>query len=75
MQCSSMNLVKVPNVGVVCREKENLHKEPAGPAGPAVVASHLVQECNLVSLVNGSHVPATRSKARVPGANYSWKIV
>ena len=40
-----------------------LHEEPARPA---VVASRLVQACDLVVLVHGSHVPETRVKVRVP---------
>ena len=43
---------------------EKLHEEPAQPA---VVASRLVQACDLVVLVHGSHVPETRGKVRVPG--------
>ena len=43
---------------------EKLHEEPAQPA---VVASRLVQACDLVVLVHGSHVPETRVKVRVPG--------
>ena len=42
---------------------EKLHEEPARPA---VVASRLVQACDLVVLVDGSHVPETRGKVRVP---------
>ena len=52
------------NVGVVPGPDEKLHEEPAGPA---VVASRLVQACDLVFLVHGSHVPETRGKVRVPG--------
>ena len=37
------------------------------PARPAVLASSLVQACDLVVLVHGSHVPETRGKVRVPG--------
>ena len=33
----------------------------------AIVASRLVQACDLVILAHGSHVPATRGKVRVPG--------
>ena len=50
-------------VGIVGRPDEELHEEPARPA---VVASHLVQACDLVVLVHGSHVPETRGKVRVP---------
>ena len=52
------------NVGVVRGQDEKLHEEPSWPA---VVASHLVQTCDLVVLVHGSHVPETRGKVRVPG--------
>ena len=52
------------NVGVVRGPDEELHEEPARLA---VVASRLVQACNLVVLVHGSHVPETRGKVRVPG--------
>ena len=52
------------NVGVVRGPDEKLHEEPARPA---VVASCLVQACDLVVLVHGSHVPETRGKVRVPG--------
>ena len=51
-------------VGVVHSPDEELHKEPAQPA---VVAFRLVQACDLVVLVQGSHVPPTRGKVRVPG--------
>ena len=51
------------NQGVVRGPDEKLHEEPAWPA---VVASHLVQACDLVILVHGSHVPETRGKVRVP---------
>ena len=51
------------NVGVVHGPDEELHEEPAGPA---VVASRLVQACDLVVLVHGSHVPETKGKVRVP---------
>ena len=51
-------------VGIVCRPNEELHEEVAWPAG---VVPCLVQMCNLVFLVHGSHVPATRGKVRVPG--------
>ena len=37
------------------------------PVRPAIVASRLVQACDLVVLVHGSHVPETRGKVRVPG--------
>ena len=52
------------DVGVVGGLHEKLHEEPARPA---VVASRLVQACDLVVLVHGSHVPETRGKVRVPG--------
>ena len=52
------------DVGVVGGPDERLHEEPARPA---VVASRLVQACDLVVLVHGSHVPETRVKVRVPG--------
>ena len=52
------------NVGVVRGPDEKLHEEPAQPA---VVASCLVQACDLVVLVHSSHVPETRGKVRVPG--------
>ena len=52
------------NVGVVRSPDEELHEENAWPA---VVASRLVQACDLVVLVHGSHVPETRGKVRVPG--------
>ena len=50
------------NVGVVRGPDKKLHEEPVQPA---VVASLLVQACDLVVLVHGSHVPETRGK--VPG--------
>ena len=43
---------------------EKLHEEPALP-----VVSHLVQACNRVALVHGSHIPATRGKFRVQKIN------
>ena len=52
------------DVGVVGGPDEKLHEEPARPV---VVASRLVQACDLVILVHGSHVPETRGKVRVPG--------
>ena len=52
------------DVGVVGGPEEKLHEEPAWPA---VVASRLVQACDLVVLVHSSHVPETRGKVRVPG--------
>ena len=52
------------NVGVVRGPDEELHEQPARPA---VVASRLVQACDLVVLVHLSHVPETRGKVRVPG--------
>ena len=52
------------DVGIVGGPDEKLHEEPARPA---VVASRLVQACDLVVLVHGSHVPETRVKVRVPG--------
>ena len=48
------------DVGVVGGPDEKLHEEPAWPA---VVASRLVQACDLVVLVHGSHVPETRVKS------------
>ena len=48
------------NVGVVRGPDEKLHEEP-------VVASRLVQACDLVVLVHGSHVPEMRGNVRVPG--------
>ena len=47
------------DVGVVGGPDEKLHEEPVRPA---VVASRLVQACDLVVLVHGSHVPETRGK-------------
>ena len=47
------------DIGVVGAPDEKLHEEPAWPA---VVASRLVQACDLVVLVDGSHVPETRGK-------------
>ena len=52
------------NIFIVRGQDEKLHEEPSRPA---VVASHLVQTCDLVVLVHGSHVPETRGKVRVPG--------
>ena len=52
------------NVGVVHDLDEKLHEEHARPA---VVSSCLVQACDLVVLVHGSHVPETRGKIRIPG--------
>ena len=52
-------------VGVVHSPNKELHEEPEWPA---VVASRLVQACNLVVLVLGFHVPATRGKVRVSGS-------
>ena len=49
------------DVGVVGGPDEKLHEEPARPA---VVASRLVQACDLVVLVHGSHVPETKGKVR-----------
>ena len=60
------------NVSVVRGPDEELHEQPARPA---VVASRLVQACDLVVLVHGSHVPETRGKVRVPEAEHSCKIV
>ena len=51
------------NVGIVGGPDKKLHEEPARPA---VVASRLVQACDLVVLVHVSHVPETRGKVRVP---------
>ena len=50
------------NVGIVCGPDEKLHEEPAQQV---VVAPRLVQACNLVILLHGSHVPETRGKVRV----------
>ena len=58
------------NVGVVRSPDEKLHKEPVQPA---IVASHLVQACDLVVLVHGSHVTETRGKVRVPGGRTFMK--
>ena len=58
------------NVGVVRCPDEELHEQPARPA---VVASRLVQACDLVVLVHGSHVPETRGKVRVPGGRTFMK--
>ena len=49
---------------------EELHEQPARPA---VVESRLVQACDLVVLVHGSHVPETRGKVRVPGGRTFMK--
>ena len=51
------------DVGFVHGANEELHEEPAWPA---VVASRLVQACNLVVLVHGSLVNATKGKVRIP---------
>ena len=51
------------NVGTVCGPGKKLHEEPARPE---VVASRIVQACDLVVLVHSSHVPETRGKVRVP---------
>ena len=51
------------NVGIVCGPNKELHEEPGGPME---VASCLVQGCDLVVLVHGSDVPATRGKVRKP---------
>ena len=59
------------NVGIVRGPDEKLHEEPARPA---VVASRLVQACNLAVLVHGSHVPEKRGK-EYPEAEHSCKIV
>ena len=58
------------NVGVVRGPDEELHEQPARPA---VVASRLVQACDLVVLVHGSHEPETRGKVRVPGGRTFMK--
>ena len=58
------------DVGVVRSPDEELHEQPARPA---VVASRLVQACDLVVLVHGSHVPETRGKVRVPGGRTFMK--
>ena len=49
------------DVGAVGGPDEKLHEEPVRPA---VVASRLVQACDLVVLVDGSHVPETRGKVK-----------
>ena len=64
--------VGIHNVGVARGPDEKLYEEPAQPV---VVASRLVQACDLVVLVHGSHVPETRGKVRVPGGEHSCKIV
>ena len=51
------------NVGVVRSPDKKLHEEPVRPA---VVASRLVQVCDLVILIHGSHAPERRGKVRVP---------
>ena len=48
------------DVGIVRGPNEELHEEPAWAA---VVVSRRVQTCNLVVLVHGSNIPATRSKS------------
>ena len=58
------------DVGVVAGPNEKLHEEPARPV---VVASRLVQACNLVFLVHGSHVPETRGK--VSATNHHAEVV
>ena len=58
------------NVGVVRSPDEELHEQSARPA---VVASRLVQACDLVILVHGSQVPETRGKVRVPGGRTFMK--
>ena len=50
------------NVSVICVTNEELHDEPAQLVE---MASHLVQSCRLVVLVDSFHVPATRGKVRV----------
>ena len=61
------------NVVVVHSPDEELHEDPVLPA---IVASGLVQACNLVVLVHGCHVPATRGKVRVPrGRTFMQKCV
>ena len=56
--------VGIDDVDVSHGTNEELHEEPAGPV---VVASCLVQACNLVVLFHGYHVPGTRGKIRVTG--------
>ena len=58
-------------VGVVSGPDEELHKELARPA---VVASCLVQACDLVFPVHSSHVPETRGKVRVPAGRTFMQI-
>ena len=62
------------NVGVVRGPDEKLHEEPVQPA---VVASRLVQACDLVILVHGSHVAYLKREAKLeyPEAEHSCKIV
>ena len=52
------------DIGIVGGPDEKLHEESARPP---VVASRLVQACDLVILVHSSHVSETRGKVRVPG--------
>ena len=47
------------NVGIVRGQNEELYEDPVWPV---VVASRLVQSCNLVVFVQGSQAPATRGK-------------
>ena len=49
--------------GIVRDPDQKLHEEPAWSA---VMASRLVQACDLVVLVHSSHVPEMRGKVRVP---------
>ena len=51
-------------VGIAGGPDEELHEEPARPV---VVASHLVQACNLVVLVHSFHLPATTGKVTLAG--------
>ena len=60
------------NVGIVRSPNKKLHEEPARPA---LVASRLVQPCDLVVLVHGSHVPEKRGKVRVPRGRTFMQIV
>ena len=61
---SSVCSIKSESMIIEHSPDEELHEVSARPA---VVASHLVQACNLVILVHRSHVPATKGKGIVPG--------
>ena len=60
------------DVAVVGGQDEKLHEEPARPA---VVASRLVQACDLVVLVHGSLYLKREAKLEYPEAEHSCKIV